>query len=267
VSGSAAGASTSRARLAALALVLASGCDARVTSIGAWLPDAGIADAEPTDAVELDAATPDGAGDASGPASGFYLEAEQGELSAGFAVEADPAASGGRYLAPPAGVISDVEPGAARARYTLAIAEAGSYVVWGRIWAPGANANRFWFQLDGGAWHKWRISVGEIWFWDDFHEDTDYGHALRFELEPGAHELVIANCVDGARLDRLYVTAAGDVPPGNATRCDPPHSIDLAGQCLPSCGALQGTQCGEQACTDREQLPAYDCEVCCHVDP
>ena len=65
-------------------------------------------------------------------------------------------------------------PGAARARYRAASStRAGDYVIWGRIHAPGADHNRFWFQLDGGTWYKWRISVGEIWYWDDFHDDTD----------------------------------------------------------------------------------------------
>jgi hypothetical protein len=140
-------------------------------------------------------------------------------------------------------------------------------VLWGRVSALGADDNRFWFQLDGGEWIKWRISTGEVWYWDDFHRDAEYGRAVRFALEAGSHELVIASAVPAARLDRLYVSDVGDEPPGNDTRCNPPHTIELAGTCQPSCGLLTGTRCGVMACAGYEPLPAYDCDVCCRVGP
>ena len=43
------------------------------------------------------------------------------------------------------------------------------------------------------------------------------------------------------------------------------ETIEVAGECLPSCGLLMGTGCGA-VCTDREPLPAYDCDVCCRVE-
>jgi len=66
-------------------------------------------------------------------------------------------------------------------------------------------------------------------------------------------------------LDRLYITAQGDEPPGNDTPCDPPHSISLERECLPSCGSLNGTACSEIECAGLPLLPAYDCAICCHV--
>jgi hypothetical protein len=196
------------------------------------------------------------------PPTGRYLEAESGSLSSGFTVGTDVTASGGSYLAPPAGSF-ETEPGAARASYDLTITRAGDYVVWGRIRSPGASSNRFWFQVDGGAWHKWRISVGDIWYWDALHEDAMYGTKLSFSLTVGTHSLVLANCVEGAWLDRLYITADGDLPPGNDTPCSPPHSIQLAGVCQPSCGSHGDTTCGMTACAGKTALPAYDCDVCC----
>ena len=261
---------SARACTAAALLFVCASCGRDVTSVGAQLPRSRA----PSDAaISRDASLPiarDAAQDAGSAAdaaqpAGLYIEAEDGVLESGFAITEDARASGGQAIAPPADSNADGAPGSARASYTLELEHAGEYVIWGRIHAPGANNNRFWFQLDGGTWYKWRISVGDIWFWDDFHDDADYGTPLRFTLEPGAHQLVIASCVPDVLLDRLYVTDAGDHPPGNDTPCDPPHSIELEGACQPSCGALTGTACGA-ACEGRPLLQAYDCDVCCRVD-
>jgi hypothetical protein len=87
--------------------------------------------------------------------------------------------------------------------------------------------------------------------------------ARLFTLEEGDHQLVFADAVSGVELDRLYVTADGDQPAGNATPCSPPHSIEVGGQCLASCGAQQGRMCGALACAGRAQIEAYDCDICC----
>jgi hypothetical protein len=193
----------------------------------------------------------------------LYLEAEQASALRGFTIERDDDASNERCLAAPAEAMETDEPGPARASYDFVIEQSASYVLWGRIRAPSASENRFWFQVDGGTWYKWRISVGNIWYWDDLHDDTDYGTPLTFELEAGPHRLVLADAVSGVELDRLYITADGDTPPGNDTPCSPPHSIEIAGACLPSCGAQQGRMCGASACAGLAHIPAYDCDICC----
>ena len=223
-------------RVCVVLLLLTTSCTAVDVSVGAYEPEL--------------------------PAS-FYVEAEQGLLTGGFTIGADASASAGSYLAAPAGPPSDAEPGPARVSYELMVPKDGEYVFWGRIRSPDAAHNRLWFQVDDGAWHKWRISTGTIWFWDDLHEDFDYGHPLTFLLGAGPHRLLLASCVEGVWLDRLYVSAEGDVPAGNETPCRPPHSIDVAGSCLPSCGSQQGRMCGAVACAGKVLLPAYDCDVCC----
>ncbi|WP_437756760.1 hypothetical protein [Sorangium sp. So ce1389] len=229
----------SAAGIAAFGGLAAVGCEAEITSVGAWAPVVSGAS---------------------------YIEAELGELTGDFTVGEDSRASGGRFIMPAGGVSSDETPGLARARYRFEAPSGAEYVIWGRIYAPNAINNRFWIQVDGGPWYLWRISVGEIWFWDDLHDDVRYGEPLRFSLAAGTHELVIANAVDGVWLDRLYFTPDGDEPPGNDTPCDPPHSIEVGGECLPSCGALQGTECGPVPCAGREALDAYDCSVCCRIE-
>jgi hypothetical protein len=191
------------------------------------------------------------------------LEAEGGQLSGGFTVGDDPSASGQHYIEPPIGESPPDQPGSARALYTLAASSPGVYLIWGRIRSPDPLHNRFWIQVDGGTWYQWRISTGEIWYWDPFHDNTNYGVPLKFELSAGSHELIIANSVDTVRLDRLYFTDLGDAPPGNDTPCHPPDSIDMGGVCFPSCGSQGGNTCGDLACSGLTILKAYDCGVCC----
>jgi hypothetical protein len=232
--------------LAACGVIAANGCDASITSVGSWTPDASRA------------ATPEAS-----VATGTYLEAESGALSAGFLVGDDPSASGGRYLEVQAGTTSEDAPGTSLATYELQVATAGTYFIWGRIRSPSTGTNRLWVQVDGGAWFKWRITVGDIWFWDRFHDDANYGVPLTFPLSAGTHALVLANCVDGVDLDRLYFTAGQETPPGNTTPCDPPNSIELEGTCFPSCGSQGGNTCGVTACSGLPALQAYDCDICC----
>jgi hypothetical protein len=224
-----------RAWLPALCLA-AVACEPSLTSVGSW-----------TD-------------------SGHYLEAEDGVLSGGFEIGRDSAASAGRYLAPPFGLNSDSVPGSARAVYDFSLRTPDTYRIWGRIRGPASNANRFWFRIDDDAWIKWRISTGDIWYWDAFHNDTDYGIALNFPLAAGHHQITIANCVDGVDLDRLYYTPdPRDKPPGNDTPCSPPNSIEVNGVCQLSCGSQGGNACSIPACKGLPLLVAYDCGVCCKV--
>jgi len=225
-----------RAGLSALCLA-AVACEPSLTSVGSW-----------TD-------------------SGHYLEAEDGVLSGGFEIGRDSAASAGRYLAPPFGVnLPDNMQGAARAVYEFSLRTPDTYRIWGRIRSPSTSSNRFWFQVDDGTWIKWRITTGDIWYWDAFHNDMDYGNALKFPLAAGHHRITIANWVDGVDLDRLYYTPdPRDKPPGNDTPCDPPNSIEVNGVCQLSCGSQGGNECRAPLCTGLPLLEAYDCAVCCRV--
>jgi len=199
--------------------------------------------------------------------SGFYLEAESAELSGGFTIETDPAASNGQYILPPAVAVKDDVEGPAHARYTFNVEQDGDYLIWGRIYSPSIANNRFHVQVDGGQMYLWRMTVGNIWYWDDVHDNLHYNDPLHFQLTAGPHELVISNVAVGERLDRLYITSNGDEPPGNNTKCRPPHSIDLDGVCHQSCGTQampdMPTTCD---CAGRlDHFEAYDCGggFCC----
>ena len=213
------------------------GCEAQVTTIGSWTDE------------------------------GHYLEAESGALSDGFAVSNDSGASAGQILVAPS-VKSDNAPGDARATYRFTVRSPGSYKIWGRIRSPDAEHNRFWVRVDDGDWMKWRISVGDIWYWDAFHDNTEYGRAREYPLDAGEHVLTLANCADSVELDRLfYSSIEGDVPVGNDTLCNPPHSIELNGVCQLSCGSQGGNQCGT-VCAEHQPFYAYDCGgSCCYIAP
>lgn len=255
------------------------GCEPMVTSVGLWQPVVQPEPAPGGGAGGVGGGAGSGGADAEGgdggapePASpGVYFEAESGELSGGFSIGADPAASNGQYIQSPATVVSDEEPGEARASYVFTVDRDADYVIWGRIYSPDIFSNRFWVQVDDGDWHRWRITVGAIWYWDDFHEDIRYNTALRFPLTAGTHQLLIASAAPNARLDRLYVTADGDEPPGNDPKCNPPHSIDRGGpECERSCGsqALPGGGSSCSCAPGVETFYAYDCAgsfACCHV--
>jgi hypothetical protein len=241
----------------ALALLIAA-CDPRVTLLGEQVRverDAGERDAGERDAGERDAGKSE------------YIEAESGTLSHGFTEKDDTTASGDRCIVPPAGASSEDTPGAARALYRFDVPAHAQYVIWGRIHSPDVDHNRVWFRVDGGAWTKWRISTGDIWFWDALHDDEDYGNPIEFVFDAGPHALELANCVDGVELDRLYVTADGDMPPGNDTLCSPPHSIRIGDACEPSCGSHGITTCVPADCDGKPLLRAYDCDVCCLAAP
>ncbi len=284
---------TSAAALALLCGGVGAACDSTVTSVGAWEPitqrpeptagQAGLGGLGGGGGGRGGAATagalPEGgepgAGGADEPTGpGLYLEAESGELSSdpmvsdsGYAIISDAAASGGKYILPPAGLVSDLMHGSAQARYTFNLDEAGDYLIWGRIFTPDITSNRLWFQIDGGDFIRWRITVGTIWFWHVFHRDMLYDSPMHFMLAAGPHTLVIANDVPGARLDKLYITNQGDSPPGNTTKCHPPHTIDRGGaECERSCGSQAKPDMPTICCpAGATSFPAYDCTSgsCC----
>ena len=198
--------------------------------------------------------------------SGVYLEAESGKLSEGIVTVSDPQTSGGRYITPTVGATTDTPPGPARAVYEIHAKTAGTYHIWGRIHGQGVDSNRFFFQMDGmGDWITWRITTGDVWFWDVLHDNVKYGIPYNFELSAGTHELVLSNAVDNVGLDRLYYASDGSKPEGNETMCNPPHSVQLDGICNPSCGSMIG-QCGGAPCVGLPTMPTYDCPTCCIPD-
>src|SRR5690606_16661986 len=161
---------------------------------------------------------------------------------------------------------SESAPGNARALYQFNIERAGDYLIWGRIQSPGALENRFWFRVNDGAWTLWRISTGEEWFWDDFHDDTSFGEPVVFYFEEGPQKLELSNSVMGSKLDAISIAPFAAAPPSQDITCNPPHSVLLEGSCVRSCGSYLNVSCTPSVCEGREEVIAYDCAVCCLLD-
>ncbi|HEX3597555.1 MAG TPA: hypothetical protein VHU80_20745 [Polyangiaceae bacterium] len=242
-------------------VVLLAACHAPVTSVGSY--DAGVRVADGRHVTHPEAAAPVDAAAPSDANGGSYMEAEDGALTTGFTRKTDPLASGGVYIVTEAGAASNDVPGSARAVYSLPVDTTATYAVWGRIHSPDVARNAFWFRMDGGAWVVWRLSTGEDWYWGSLHDGVDYGDPISFDLNAGTHQLEFANFIDGVSLDRLYFTTGMERPLGDDTPCRPPDSVRLGGVCVASCGSQGGTTCGDQVCTGRTPIPAYDCGVCC----
>jgi hypothetical protein len=202
--------------------------------------------------------------DAACAPTSLYIDVASGTLSGGFSIQTD--ADAGEYLSPPAGVPSTRAPGDAGAVYTFPVACAGTYLLWGRIHGPGVQNNTFWLSMDDEPFYLWRLSTGVIWYWRPVTRDLDYGSFIHYALDAGVHRLAIRNSATGVGLQRLFVGIPGEVPPGNDTPCNPPHSIELAdGGCEPSCGSHGDTVCSPITCAGQPPLVAYDCSVCCHA--
>ena len=203
---------------------------------------------------------------------GHYYEAENGTLSStkasvAWTIGSDPNAAGGKYIVSPSEG-DDTQAGPALATYTLHIPADGMYVIWGRFYAPDVNSDRVWMRVDSSPFQKLRGTTGDTWHWFHFHKEGDWDNPIQFQLTMGDHTLDMANDAPGNKIDRFYVTSAGDTPkpgPGEDTTCNPPHTILKGGACVSSCGTLMGNSCDPVACRGQTSLPAYDCTVCCQL--
>ena len=131
----------------------------------------------------------------SSQASYLYLEAEEGEVQPPFAVAADSAASGGRYIWVPEGESSA----------TVAVPQAGTYKLLGRVRSPSGADNSVWVQVNDGAWGRWEMAQGAGWHGDEVHEGGAR-NVLRFELDAGEHRLGLRQREDGTRVDAFVLT-------------------------------------------------------------
>jgi hypothetical protein len=146
---------------------------------------------------------------------GQPLSDESARITSPFLIKDDPAASEGRYLTVAAGFNSQSAPPAAEgvATYRFSVAEAGTYLMWGRVIAPSPNDDSFWVRLRkvGAATStlvRWNdIPVGTTWHWARVINDGTTTPS-QFTLEAFAeYELQVSYREDGAKLDVLAITS------------------------------------------------------------
>jgi len=97
-------------------------------------------------------------------------------------------------------------------------------------------------------------------------EDTVWMQASRLPSMYIQAEPLMASDGAGRTGAGTYAVVEFAAGPTDAPVCDPPHSIERDGRCVPSCGAAGGDTCGRAGstvCEGRALLEAYDCGVCC----
>lgn len=142
------------------------------------------------------------------------LEAECGTVGSLFSVASDATASNSTYATVKAGNNSTASaPTDATGWITLpfSVGQTGTYAIWFRTECPDANGDSFWVKMDNGSFAMWNsIPVSAAWQWNKF--------ATTYSLTTtGNHTLIIGYREDGAKLDKIYITSAGDTPSGSGS--------------------------------------------------
>lgn len=103
--------------------------------------------------------------------------------------------------------------------YDFNVNSSGSFRLWARL---GALANTgtddsFHFRIDNGPWLTWNAQMNQL--------GLKWYSIMSSNLEPGStHKITVAYREDGGKLDKLYLTNAGDTPSEN-------NSLGVAGNC------------------------------------
>ncbi len=95
-------------------------------------------------------------------------------------------------------------PGSIEAVYEIEIAQAGEYVLWGRVIAPTGEDDSFYVQMDDGEDNVWDVSQGSSWHWDQAN-NRGVADPVIFLLTAGHHALKIKAREDGTKIDKLLL--------------------------------------------------------------
>lgn len=145
-----------------------------------------------------------------------WYEAESGELSGKMNVRSHESSSGYKYVEAIGieGIGEVSKEDALMIRFQ--IAEAGEYVIWGRILAPSRDENSFYVSVNGGDKVLWDTQgpdqemTAQVWSWDPVRSRSasseEGGNPKAFYFEPGWHTLRIFGREEGTGLDRVLIT-------------------------------------------------------------
>jgi hypothetical protein len=121
-------------------------------------------------------------------------------------------ASQGKYLQTNSGKFYGSAPSqsSAHATYRFSINSSGSYKVYLRHLAYNASDDSFWVRINDGPWTAVYLSQGKgSYSW------TAVAYGDSFPLRSGSNEITVAYREGNARLDKMYVSSAGDTPSGS----------------------------------------------------
>lgn len=166
---------------------------------------------------------------ADGAAAYLWIEAERASLTGPMRGDVDPRASDGGFIR--------VRPGSAaadrgEAAFHFDVRRPGTYLVWGRVRAPGRDANSFFVSLDGRPETVWDLRTrrrrrrsGGDWTWDPVNVREVDGRRvdpLVLDLASGRHTLRLRNRETDARLDGILITDDVSYRPRGAPPITPP---------------------------------------------
>ena len=140
-------------------------------------------------------------------------EAESGIVFPGMEVAEDAEASDGRYVWNPPE--SDWANHSGSVSWTLNIARAGRYWLWGRVYAPNPESDSF-YVVTGDERpaneNSWHTTTGDGWRWRPVAFDRSKQPAP-LDLEAGPVELRFRVRESGTKIDRLFLTSDANAKP------------------------------------------------------
>ncbi len=205
------------------------------------------------------------------PAPAVALEAESGALVAPMiAVTGDSTAFGGAYITVPNGTgnHSSGMPVTGTATYAFEVYRTGNYAIWGRGAAQADSTNvfaddSFWLRVNQGPVANWTLNknagFSTAWKWGRANDETTQANPLLVSLRPGFHTLTIGWREDGARLDRLEITADTAYTPAEPPAPPPPagpvllslhNGTATSGDWLADSAIVSGTSLGNGTTTN-----------------
>ncbi|MFZ5515358.1 MAG: GDSL-type esterase/lipase family protein [Candidatus Zhuqueibacterota bacterium] len=142
-------------------------------------------------------------------ANHFEFEAEYGEVTYPMQILNDANASNGQYVEVPQEYADD---SAAKVVFQFTVAEAGNFVVWGRVKSAGDTHDSFKVIMDQQSEIVWHISGKTNWTWDEVYIYAGEDPKI-FYLSPGTHTLTIKNREWASKLDKVVITSDLDYNP------------------------------------------------------
>jgi hypothetical protein len=139
-----------------------------------------------------------------GTPGNYWFEAEAGAPTSPLVAAADAAASNGQFIWVPSGAAVDCTTTTTGgwATYTVNVATAGTYKIWGRSIAPSTSKDSFCLQVDTGAVTNFTLNVSPTWVWSLAQTPT----SSTYTLSAGTHTIKVRYRETGAKLDRLLLT-------------------------------------------------------------
>lgn len=159
----------------------------------------------------------------------LFFEAECGSIVSGgkFKIFTDDSkASEGKYLMVPQNPLAQdaltntslITPTDV-VTYDFKVNSSGTFKLWARVGAKASTGtdDSFHFQIDNGAWYTFNARMTQL--------DLKWYDMTTAVLDPSiSHKITVSWREDGGKLDKLYLTNAGDTPSED-------NSLGIAGNC------------------------------------